>query len=378
MQTSSLIDSTPRLQYTLELLLAGMVDSNSNGSATSAFAKLRKLRRAWQEFRLSHQITLPCFHGRTPLACDYKVSAGVLGQQVGQRGLKFHLLSSSPWGIDAQEWDIEDLGFEVYHFVLDVAQDLLIATELQTEAVDVIVGMRVHLLSLHTGKPHPHAQVPVFTVDYSDNDGRIGVNAECCGDSLGVMVTTRFFDGICELLVWNWKTGQLRLDIYNMMYDAEPWLDKFIGANSFHFLDADHVLVPTIEENKGINSRAVLHMFDCREISPARKALRDLISCGTAFILPPLAQNFEYTQFDCAANIPPPLAPTSPFHPDPTLRMVVFQLGETVGSRCATSPTTQGLRHFACPRGQPQQVSRHGRPRGRARKRRLADSNYDL
>ena len=151
-----------------------MVDANSKGNVASALAKLKASRRAWQEFRLSHEITLLRYHERTPLECDYKVSAGVLAQQVGQRGLKFHKLSSNPQGIDTQEWDIEDLGFDLHHFVIDVTQDLLIATELRcvevgkyhcllihvcsrTEtAFDIVVGMHVHFtMEFCAGENHP-------------------------------------------------------------------------------------------------------------------------------------------------------------------------------------------------------------------------------
>ena len=103
------------------------------------------------------------------------------------------------------------------------------------------------------------------------------------------------------------------------------------------------MLIPIIEESEGINSQAALYTFDCREVPPGRKALHELISCGTLFLLPPLAQGLEYIQFYCIANTPPPLVPDSPFRPDPALRLVVFQVGV---NNLATSITLEGTTYY--------------------------------
>ena len=59
------------------------------------------------------------------------MSAGVLAQQNGYSGLKFFQLDSTDNLQDIKQWTIDDIGFVIRSFAMDVAQDLLVAIELR-------------------------------------------------------------------------------------------------------------------------------------------------------------------------------------------------------------------------------------------------------
>lgn len=120
-----------------------MVDVRSNSNVNAALSKLTNLQNVWKKFRLSRQVTLPCYHGRFLFTCDYKVSAGVLGQQNGLHGITFHQLSSTPQEITVKEWVIESLGFVLHSFSMDVYQDLLVALEIRCVVMVVSITHKV-------------------------------------------------------------------------------------------------------------------------------------------------------------------------------------------------------------------------------------------
>jgi hypothetical protein len=108
-----------------------MMDIDSKGKLSTSLKRLYDLQDNWRSFRWSQDITIPCCQGRFPGQCDFLVSAGVLAQQEGYSTLKFFQFDSSDDMNDGKQWSINNAGFMIRSFAMDVAQDLLVAIELK-------------------------------------------------------------------------------------------------------------------------------------------------------------------------------------------------------------------------------------------------------
>ena len=207
---------------------------------------------------------------------------------------------------------------------------------------DVVVGINLHLLSLSTGNPHPLAHTPLISVDYNGRDGHLGVRADISRETLGFMAYLEFFEGISELWVWDWKHGRLRL-VSTEEHDLESKLITSKNAYSnedsdnlenlvtesmtFHILDHKRILLPIIVEEGGEEvARAALYILDCSHEYPYRSAFDKCPRLATLY-LPHLAEQADYVQFYCVANTPSPSSGFESFTPDPSLRVVAFQIG---------------------------------------------------
>jgi hypothetical protein len=101
---------------------------------------------------------------------------------------------------------------------------------------------------------------------------------------------------------------------------------------TFHFLDNQRILLPMIVEAAGGEvARAALYIFDCEHENPQRTSFDQCPRLAT-FYLPHLTDQADYVQFYCVANTPSPVARPShsnrdAFSPDPSLRIIAFQIG---------------------------------------------------
>lgn len=68
--------------------------------------------------------------------------------------------------------------------------------------------MKLHLLSLSKGEPHPMSTGPIAAcVHTSVQPGPLSVDLGVSKNCLGILVNIESFHSYCELLVWNWRTG---------------------------------------------------------------------------------------------------------------------------------------------------------------------------
>lgn len=90
--------------------------------------------------------------------------------------------------------------------------------------------VKIHLIKMSTGEPHPVASQPVIGVPRMPFlPGNCSVSIEIVGDTLGVLFNlSRFLHGhgagaAITFLLYNWKTGKLRLVSLPSRFLAQIW-----------------------------------------------------------------------------------------------------------------------------------------------------------
>ena len=82
-------------------------------------------------------------------------------------------------------------------------------------------SIKIHLMSLSTGEPHPEVSTPIPAYTISPDRGNYAwitmrewcYNIRVHGDYLGIFFENVYGGdlGTRELCVWNWRTGELRM-----------------------------------------------------------------------------------------------------------------------------------------------------------------------
>lgn len=215
-QFKDIVDATPALQYRLELLLAGMVpvEGAENTTTAALLSELLKRRKAWETFRPTssdefdephprRSLTDPYFN-RTKETFVHKNIAAV--RKPDMRTLAFYQVSPQPmWGLP-KCWEISDLGFCARNVTMSPEQDLLVLIEELYTLDETVDGIKVHLLSLRTGSPHPCADNPVISLQHAELDlyaSRVYVY----GTFLGVMSAGCSWEDQTELWIIDWRHG---------------------------------------------------------------------------------------------------------------------------------------------------------------------------
>lgn len=121
----NIVDCDIRLQYTIELAVAGMEDGPPSAlTPTERLAMLRERQEAWRELRWRSRQEYPMLEGGV-----WELYGGVIAQADGDRTLAFTQLPSDIRRIEEKHWKIEDVGVVIRDFSMDPAQDLLIVVE---------------------------------------------------------------------------------------------------------------------------------------------------------------------------------------------------------------------------------------------------------
>ncbi|OSX62301.1 hypothetical protein POSPLADRAFT_1142749 [Postia placenta MAD-698-R-SB12] len=217
-----LMKSSIRLNYKIELGLAGMTDNPlSPLSYAEKLGKLRSLRDMRRNPRL--------VSGRS-ISRDtiYTVSHGLFVQSDGLQ-LKVLQLPSRILETEECEWTftVPDLnGLNVASLCIDPAQNLLVLLALLLP-VQGEFGSRpgsLHFLALDSGVPHPDAaqSLPPIMTAFG---GQIVIE--------GSLLICHTRTDVVEVEVWNWKTGEV-------VWRLPPCEGVFCG---FEVLDTQHILV---------------------------------------------------------------------------------------------------------------------------------------
>ncbi|KAK7690728.1 hypothetical protein QCA50_005827 [Cerrena zonata] len=299
-----LIDNDIRLQYQIRLAVNGMVDNPSCSLPTSErFERLVAYEDAWKSPRLKDPYELN-------LGGDgaWEFSCNVLAQAKDDRTILFVQLPSSIQQTPEKRWEISDIGFKIDDFSMDPDQDLLVVGESQPAAKYVL-----HVSTL-TGDKHPLA-CDTGLLNWATEIEMQHPNLRIAGDYVGVGFDSPDIDLPSELVVWNWKTGQIHLALRG------PHLSVY------SFLTLDRIIV--LEMNDGVYFRPT----GLRIVSFSTPALEfkdiDEASYDCCFGLPEVEDDeddgtpLEYIQL---RSEPSPFAssrinPTTPFRVDTDKRI---------------------------------------------------------
>ncbi|EJF56105.1 hypothetical protein DICSQDRAFT_94010 [Dichomitus squalens LYAD-421 SS1] len=226
----SVIDGDVRAHYKVELAAAGMQDGPPSAlTPAERLSILRRRQDAWTKLAWTAKEEVPMRRGGV-----WELYGNVLAQAEGERTLHFKQLPSAIRGIKGKEWTIQDVGCKIRDFGMDSAQDLLIVLEHCSEPDGSEVTCRVHLRSLSTGAPHPAAsKTGILTPCLPE--GRCTYTIQTSEDNLGLLISG-LDELIYKLVIFNWKTGALRL------CTAGPDLP------SFAFLSTRHILIAILPE----------------------------------------------------------------------------------------------------------------------------------
>ncbi|KAI0767461.1 hypothetical protein C8Q74DRAFT_1355564 [Fomes fomentarius] len=223
----NIVDSDIRLQYKIELAVAGMEDGPPSAlTPTERLTMLRERQEAWRALRWRSRKEYPMLKGGV-----WELYGGVIAQADGDRTLAFVQLPSDIRRIEEKQWKIEDAGVVIRDFGMDPAQNLLIVVE-HHEPDEHTLFIRVHLKSITDGAVHPAAVKGGVLIHTAPRPGDHSYAIQTSEDLLGLLV----HDEMEELLVWNWKTGSLLLHV--------------VGEHicSFAFLTSRHVLLTLFSE----------------------------------------------------------------------------------------------------------------------------------
>ena len=119
-----LVDSTPTLQYTIELALAGQEDGGR--CQLSARREMLKLhQKGWTELAWTAELSVPMLDGDI-----WELCGSVLAESNDDPLIiRFYQLPSKSRGIEQKEWSIPATEFQPDDIGMDPDQDLLVIIE---------------------------------------------------------------------------------------------------------------------------------------------------------------------------------------------------------------------------------------------------------
>jgi hypothetical protein len=123
-----------------------------------------------------------------------------------------------------EEWSIKDFGFSIDDFTMECAYDLLTVFTYKSGQyvyrlfpslpyhIDHQLSVKVRLLKLSDGKPHPRARNPVLEheIPLNPTENGWGLEVAIWENRLGCLFTSALEDRwVDSLVVWDWTTGDL-------------------------------------------------------------------------------------------------------------------------------------------------------------------------
>lgn len=177
-----------------------------------------------------------------------------------------------------EEWSVQDLDFPIDDFTMEGAYDLLTVftyksgqyvyrlSPLLRFQIDHRPSVKVHLLKLSDGGPHPRARNPLleYEIPLTPTESGWGLEVVIWENRLGCLFTSALENQwVDSLVVWDWTTGDLVR--VRLVFPALPfrYLPTFQvvsqgGNRTFIFLDENTIVTGRPMEN----TRPSLSFFD--------------------------------------------------------------------------------------------------------------------
>ncbi|KAJ7700042.1 hypothetical protein B0H17DRAFT_1048340 [Mycena rosella] len=222
-QFHSSLQNSSALQYKIQLELAGLRDGQSAPGSAVRLDMLKAYQAEWASFDWTQIVPT-----KVPMEGHlWELVGNVVGTYDPQSGFAFTRIPSITRHISLAQWSIPDVPFNPKDFSMDFSQDLLLVVEFNTSSKSMVV----HLLFLQTGRPHPLARTPSLSrkIDVPPMSCQIRI----FGEHIGVMVEDAYGEKF-ELLVWEWKSGNIKKHISQ------------VEMTSFAFLDNRRLLVTAL------------------------------------------------------------------------------------------------------------------------------------
>lgn len=121
-----MIDTTPLLQYKIELAVEYILDGPyARTDTVSRLQKLRNRREGWKTLRWAEESCLSAL----PDSLEPRVSGSIFAQMRRGSSLSCALLSSPSRNITSKTWSLDKLGSIAYGHAIDHGQDLLVVVD---------------------------------------------------------------------------------------------------------------------------------------------------------------------------------------------------------------------------------------------------------
>ncbi|RPD61698.1 hypothetical protein L226DRAFT_612298 [Lentinus tigrinus ALCF2SS1-7] len=320
------VDGDVRMQYKVELGAAGMEDElHSTLTASERLAVLRKRQHAWKELAWLSQEDITAPEG----SVLWELYGGVFARDENRRTLHFAQLPSQLRRIEGRKWALEDIGMRITDFGIDPAQDLLVIVE----EVQQGSQCRFHLKSMTTGKAHPMATSEILA-HRPENSVFNTYSIQTSNEHLAVLLTRMTGDDAVresELMVWNWKTGSMIMNVAGE------------DMNSFVFLTPNHILLLTFRHsvNGAIYAYAPEPCLAVLDLDPAHPNSEPILMTDIdylcAFTYPDLGEESDVIEMVLRADPGPGWLPSPslavPFSVSSENRLLVVTLQVMHGLR---------------------------------------------
>ncbi|TFK61623.1 hypothetical protein BDN72DRAFT_965053 [Pluteus cervinus] len=242
---STLISNDIGLQYKLELYHSGMINDPTKYSKISTNQRLESLRtflsrpqrwaETWPEETILGTEGIGNFL-EWLWVYDSKLLACLT--------TAFHLrcFEFGPPGsvVPYRQWDVtpEPHLHRPKSLSIDQKQDLLVLAD----SVGVFGAslLRIHILSLSGGSPHPNAMKPFIEIrKYVENGFTLSLESRIYENLLAIGISQAFISQAMEIAIFDWTTGE-RLGV--------------ILGSEYMFFDTQHILLgrPHPEQNHGV------------------------------------------------------------------------------------------------------------------------------
>ncbi|KIP10941.1 hypothetical protein PHLGIDRAFT_186576 [Phlebiopsis gigantea 11061_1 CR5-6] len=295
-----LVDNTSSCQYIIECALASVEPRHSGlYNVANSLTRLRTWRSASVDLRKATNYDIP-FVER-------------FSETTVSRGIPF------------KQWRLENISVPIHWHEVDQSQDLLIIVEAIREN-GLLLSLNVHPLSMTTGEYHPMGlkkpmAAPLEMPQRDSPQHLLSIS----GDHVAIMVFDDDGREHSEVWVWNWKTGQRKLNIYGGSLDGD-WM----VASSFVLLANECILLPAwimMDSNRG--DRMSLRVASYHTATPERKHFAT-VAWTAIFELPELVRRVAVVRI---VGADPSYARPGisndfnvPFECDPEKRLFVFNI----------------------------------------------------
>ncbi|KAF7353777.1 hypothetical protein MVEN_01063200 [Mycena venus] len=232
-RVKSIIDGSASLQYRLATQAACVEDNPYGATNMTSADRLRALRKrqiAFAELLPSSISTIQM--DKISFLHTYTFSGGILAlTESTEQSLRWISLASI--GQSSPVWERLELDEYILEIILAVPEEDLLVVLSSTSSLHghppptgAVLKLRFYEIS--TGSAHRNAQDPVIIVPM-DVVGRPSFHVDICGPRVSVMM--EIFNDTVEqrgrLLVYNWKQGQLQMDLVDN-YSAAVFLSTEI------------------------------------------------------------------------------------------------------------------------------------------------------
>ncbi|EIN08121.1 hypothetical protein PUNSTDRAFT_126874 [Punctularia strigosozonata HHB-11173 SS5] len=328
----ALVATSPRIQYALQSSIAGVApidESLTLHPVASRLEALRKREENWSNLTFTGVTEIPVRHRPSGI---YDLTAGVYllgesaratrGADLGNferrtKAVRFVRLPTKPTPSEDVEWERIDIGEDVVDIGLNVHEHDLIAivthvleTPISSEALRSNPGtlrfwnLRLHLLCLSTGKPHPLARQPVLYLGRA-GAGYHSIGIEIVGRALILLVLYPPDREQDDMFVYDWMTGDLlmKASVDREVYSSfTPLTHDLIVMPNHRTNHLDIIRIPCAAPAPQSTSGGV-HIEVVQEIKP-------ILSLGLPILLP----GIKLVRSSCRGE-PNPGAPTSTSYP---------------------------------------------------------------